>query len=90
LVLRANGLARRFGERAAVDGVGFEIRLGETYGLLVPTAPTGQAALSARIAVSGIVNATEAPIVAAQLAAHPREYEQRVVGFFDRALLATP
>jgi dienelactone hydrolase len=24
------------------------------------------------------------------LAAHPREYEQRVVGFFDRALLTTP
>jgi ABC-2 type transport system ATP-binding protein len=36
VVLRADGLVRRFGERVAVDGVGFEIRRGETYGLLGP------------------------------------------------------
>jgi len=35
-VLRASGLRKRFGQRQAVDGVGFEIARGETYGLLGP------------------------------------------------------
>ena len=35
-VLRCTGLVRRFGERTAVDGVGFQIAAGETYGLLGP------------------------------------------------------
>ena len=35
-VLRCTGLRKRFGGRQAVDGVGFEIARGETYGLLGP------------------------------------------------------
>ncbi len=35
-VLRCTGLRKRFGQRQAVDGVGFEIARGETYGLLGP------------------------------------------------------
>ena len=35
-VLACQGLEKRFGDRLAVDGVGFEIRAGETYGLLGP------------------------------------------------------
>jgi ABC-2 type transport system ATP-binding protein len=35
-VLACEGLRKRFGERLAVDGVGFEIAAGETYGLLGP------------------------------------------------------
>ncbi len=35
-VLSATGLARRFGERTAVDDVSFGIAAGETYGLLGP------------------------------------------------------
>jgi ABC-2 type transport system ATP-binding protein len=35
-VLEATGLVRRFGERTAVDDVGFRIAAGETYGLLGP------------------------------------------------------
>jgi ABC-2 type transport system ATP-binding protein len=35
-VLTCTGLQKRFGERLAVDGVGFEIGAGETYGLLGP------------------------------------------------------
>ena len=34
--LRCIGLRKRFGQRQAVDGVGFEIARGETYGLLGP------------------------------------------------------
>jgi ABC-2 type transport system ATP-binding protein len=35
-VLTCEGLRKTFGERVAVDGVGFEIARGETYGLLGP------------------------------------------------------
>ena len=35
-MLRCDRLVRRFGERVAVDGIGFEIAAGETYGLLGP------------------------------------------------------
>jgi ABC-2 type transport system ATP-binding protein len=35
-VLACRGLERRFGDRVAVDGVGFSIAKGETYGLLGP------------------------------------------------------
>ena len=35
-VLACRDLRKRFGDRMAVDGVGFEIRAGETYGLLGP------------------------------------------------------
>ena len=35
-VLTCTGLSKRFGERLAVDSVGFEIGRGETYGLLGP------------------------------------------------------
>jgi len=35
-ILTCNGLRKRFGGRQAVDGVGFEIAQGETYGLLGP------------------------------------------------------
>jgi ABC-2 type transport system ATP-binding protein len=36
LVLNCEGLRRRFGDLVAVDGVGFHIAAGETYGLLGP------------------------------------------------------
>ena len=36
LVLECHGLRRRFGDLTAVDGVGFQIAAGETYGLLGP------------------------------------------------------
>ena len=35
-VLECSGLEKRYGERRAVDGVGFHIDAGETYGLLGP------------------------------------------------------
>jgi ABC-2 type transport system ATP-binding protein len=35
-ILRCDGLVKRFGKRLAVDGVGFSIGPGETYGLLGP------------------------------------------------------
>jgi hypothetical protein len=38
-VLDCHGLRRRFGQRLAVDGVGFRVDPGETYGLLGRTGP---------------------------------------------------
>ena len=35
-VLRCTGLRKTFGDRVAVDDVGFAIAAGETYGLLGP------------------------------------------------------
>ena len=35
-MLECRGLRRRFGDLTAVDGVGFQISPGETYGLLGP------------------------------------------------------
>ncbi|HET9672601.1 MAG TPA: ATP-binding cassette domain-containing protein, partial [Actinomycetota bacterium] len=35
-MLVAEGLSKRYGDRVAVDGVGFTIAPGETYGLLGP------------------------------------------------------
>ena len=35
-VLECHGLRPRFGDLVAVDGVGFQIAAGETYGLLGP------------------------------------------------------
>jgi ABC-type branched-subunit amino acid transport system ATPase component len=39
-VLECHGLRRRFGDLVAVDGVGFQIAAGETYGLLSLDPPT--------------------------------------------------
>jgi ABC-type glutathione transport system ATPase component len=38
-ILAVNGLVKRYGERTVVDGVTFNIRAGETFGLLGPTGP---------------------------------------------------
>ncbi|HLF70067.1 MAG TPA: ATP-binding cassette domain-containing protein, partial [Actinomycetota bacterium] len=36
MILRCKGLVKHFGDRTAVDDVGFEIAAGESYGLLGP------------------------------------------------------
>jgi ABC-2 type transport system ATP-binding protein len=38
-VLACRDLRKRYGERLAVDGVGFQVAAGETYGLLGPNGP---------------------------------------------------
>jgi len=57
--LRCHGLRKRFGNRVAVDGVGFSIGRGETYGLL---GPNGAGKTTTISMVCGILAADEGAI----------------------------
>jgi ABC-2 type transport system ATP-binding protein len=57
--LRCHDLRKRFGDRIAVDGVGFSIARGETYGLL---GPNGAGKTTTISMVCGILSADEGAI----------------------------
>ncbi len=57
--LVCRGLRKRFGERLAVDGVGFEIQPGETYGLL---GPNGAGKTTTISMVCGILSADDGDV----------------------------
>lgn len=61
-ILRCSGLRKRFGERQAVDGVGFEIAAGETYGLL---GPNGAGKTTTISMCCGILSRDEGEVVVA-------------------------
>jgi ABC-2 type transport system ATP-binding protein len=61
-VLVCEGLRKRFGERQAVDGVGFEIAAGETYGLL---GPNGAGKTTTISMISGILTRDGGTVVVA-------------------------
>jgi ABC-2 type transport system ATP-binding protein len=61
-VLNCEGLRKRFGERQAVDGVGFVIAPGETYGLL---GPNGAGKTTTISMISGILTRDEGTVVVA-------------------------
>ena len=63
-VLVCHDLRKRFGDRQAVDGVGFEIRAGETYGLL---GPNGAGKTTTISMICGILAADEGEV---QVAGH--------------------
>jgi ABC-2 type transport system ATP-binding protein len=58
-VLTCSGLRKRFGDRQAVDGVGFEIAPGETYGLL---GPNGAGKTTTISMISGILSRDEGTV----------------------------
>jgi ABC-2 type transport system ATP-binding protein len=58
-VLVCAGLRKRFGERQAVDGVGFQIAPGETYGLL---GPNGAGKTTTISMISGILTRDEGTV----------------------------
>jgi ABC-2 type transport system ATP-binding protein len=58
-VLACSGLRKRFGDRQAVDGVGFEIAPGETYGLL---GPNGAGKTTTISMISGILGRDEGTV----------------------------
>lgn len=59
-VLRCEGLVRRFGDRTAVDGLSFEIGVGETYGLL---GPNGSGKTTTISMICGILTADAGTVV---------------------------
>ena len=58
-LLRCTGLVRRFGERVAVDHVGFAVAPGETYGLL---GPNGAGKTTTIRMVCGLLDADEGDV----------------------------
>jgi ABC-2 type transport system ATP-binding protein len=56
-VLACRDLRKRYGERLAVDGVGFQVAAGETYGLL---GPNGAGKTTAISMICGLCAATAA------------------------------
>ena len=59
-MLRCAGLVKRFDERSVVDGVGFEIAAGETYGLL---GPNGAGKTTTISMVCGLLRRDEGSVV---------------------------
>ncbi len=59
-VLHCAGLRKRFGDRQAVDGVGFDIAPGETYGLL---GPNGAGKTTTISMICGILRRDEGEVV---------------------------
>src|SRR5918992_1175513 len=59
-VLRCSGLEKGFGDRKAVNGVGFEIAAGETYGLL---GPNGAGKTTTISMVCGLLSRDEGEVV---------------------------
>ena len=62
IVIRATGITKRFGETVAVDGVSFQVGLGETYGLL---GPNGAGKTTTMRLVSGLSPLTAGELIVA-------------------------
>src|SRR5205823_6212852 len=73
-VLACAGLKKRYGERVAVDGVGFHIAPGECYGLL---GPNGAGKTTTISMVCGLLAADAGEITVAGRRMHPRAVEAR-------------
>jgi ABC-2 type transport system ATP-binding protein len=73
-VLRCSDLRKRFGDRAAVDGVGFEIAGGECYGLL---GPNGAGKTTTISMICGLLGADGGTVVVAGRPVGPRAIEAR-------------
>ena len=76
VVIRASGLAKRFGEVVAVDDVSFEVRRGETYGLL---GPNGAGKTTTMRMVSGLSPLSAGELVVAGVDVSLQEREVRHV-----------
>ena len=86
--LRCSGLRKRFGDRQAVDGVGFEIASGETYGLL---GPNGAGKTTTISMICGILARDEGEVV---VAGEPLDigttHAKRLVGIVPQELAIYP
>ena len=87
-VLRCSGLRKRFGDRQAVDGIGFEIAPGETYGLL---GPNGAGKTTTISMICGILARDEGEVV---VAGEPLDigttHAKRLVGIVPQEIAIYP
>jgi ABC-2 type transport system ATP-binding protein len=87
-VLRCAGLRKRFGDRHAVDGVGFEIGAGETYGLL---GPNGAGKTTTISMICGILERDEGEVfVAGERLDVGTTHAKRLVGLVPQDLAIYP
>jgi ABC-2 type transport system ATP-binding protein len=87
-VLRCRDLRKRFGDRTAVDGVGFEIRSGETYGLL---GPNGAGKTTTISMICGLLEPDGGQVDVAGLAVGPRTTAARAaIGFVPQEIAIYP
>jgi ABC-2 type transport system ATP-binding protein len=87
-VLKCANLRKRFGDRQAVDGVGFEIGPGETYGLL---GPNGAGKTTTISMISGILARDDGEVV---VAGEPLDvsatHTKRLIGIVPQDLAIYP
>src|SRR6478672_11398597 len=81
-ILACRGLRRRYGDLTAVDGVGFQISPGETYGLLGPNAAGKTTTISM---IAGLLNRDAGEVTVAGEAMRPCAEVLTVTGLTDRA-----
>lgn len=87
-VLTCRGLVKHFGARAAVDGIGFEIGPGETYGLL---GPNGAGKTTTISMVCGLLGADAGEIVVAGRALTPATIDVKAfLGFVPQDIALYP
>ena len=84
VVLRCEGLVRRFGDRTAVDNVSFEISRGETYGLL---GPNGSGKTTTISLLAGILTADEGTVeLAGQLITTSSTHAKAAIGLVPQEI----
>ncbi len=87
-VLRCEGLVKRFDDRAAVDGVGFEIAAGETYGLL---GPNGAGKTTTISMVCGLLKRDEGTVIVAGEPIDTSSVEERrAIGYVPQEIALYP
>ena len=87
-VLRCQDLVKRFGSRTAVDGVGFHIGRGETYGLL---GPNGAGKTTTISMICGILERDGGDVVVAGKPMAPRTTAAKAsIGFVPQDLAIYP
>jgi linearmycin/streptolysin S transport system ATP-binding protein len=88
LVLSCADLRKRFGDRVAVDGVGFEIRPGETYGLL---GPNGAGKTTTISMICGLLPADGGEVLVAGRRVDPHATAARAaIGFVPQEIAIYP
>jgi ABC-2 type transport system ATP-binding protein len=88
IVLRCDGLSRQFGDLRAVDGVGFHIDAGETYGLLGPNGAGKTTVISMLV---GLLQPDAGTIEVAGQPMGPRATEvKRLVGYVPQEIAVYP